>query len=264
MGLAQFLMDFRENYSNNTNMKKYMLGAALAVLLFSCDSKEKTALRHEVDSLTVQLTASRVAEAGMNEVGALIDSIDANRKSLQLRMVEGGSYADYVARLRNINTYVKETEVKLDALEKSAKNSSNVSATSIRRLRADLNMRTQEILSLQVELEKAREESKKAWAKVNEKDSILLMKDQIIKVNESALVTLEKLVNDTREDNKIAVANLYFEQAQAMEEAANRTQFAPRKKKEARQEALELYRLSLSLGKLEALVKINELEKKLS
>jgi hypothetical protein len=245
-------------------MKKYMLGAALVVFLFGCNSKEKTALRHEVDSLTIQLTASRVAEESMNEVGLLIDSIDANRKSLQLKMVEGSSYADYVTRLRNINTYVKETETKLDVLEKSVKSSSNASAASIRRLRADLNMRTQEILGLQLELEKAREENQKAWAKINEKDSLLLMKDQIIKVNESAIATLEKLVSDTREDNKIAVANLYFEQAQAMEEAANRTQFAPRKKKEARLEALELYRLSLSLGKLEALIKINELEGKLN
>jgi hypothetical protein len=57
------------------------------------------------------------------------------------------------------------------------------------------------------------------------------------------------------------VANLYFEQAEALEMAADRTQFAPRKKRAAREEAIELYKLSLSLGKTEAEQKISELEK---
>lgn len=244
-----------------------MLGTAIAVFLFSCDSKEKTTLRHQVDSLNVQLASSRAKEATMNEVGALIDSIDASRKSLQIRMIEGSSYADYVARLQHINTYVKETEAKLSELERTVANNvsnSNISAGSLRRLRADLEMRTKEILNLQLELEKAREENLKAWAKVNEKDSVLLMKDQVIKVNETDIASLEKLVNDTQADNKIAVANLYFKQAEALEMAANRTQFAPRKKKEARREALELYKLALSLGNTEAQVRITDLEEKLN
>jgi hypothetical protein len=245
-------------------MKKYILGAAVAVFLFGCDSKEKTALRQEVDSLSVQLTASRVVEANMEEIGVLIDSIDASRKSLQIKMIEGGSYTDYVARLQKINTYVKETEAKLVALEASMKNSDTASKSSLRRLRADLDMRTQEILGLQLELENARQENLKAWAKVNEKDSVLLLKDQMIKVDEATITSLERQVNDTQEENKLAVANLYYSQAEAMELAANRTQFAPRKKKAARQEALELYKLSLSLGKTEAVLKINELESKLN
>jgi hypothetical protein len=48
-----------------------------------------------------------------------------------------------------------------------------------------------------------------------------------------------------------------------LEKAANRTHFAPRKKKETRREALELYRLSLSMGNMKAQNKIDELEKKL-
>jgi hypothetical protein len=74
---------------------------------------------------------------------------------------------------------------------------------------------------------------------------------------------LEKLLNETQSENKIAIANLYFAQAEALEKAANRTHFAPRKKKETRREALELYRLSLSMGNMKAQNKIDELEKKL-
>lgn len=245
-------------------MKKYIFGLVILVSLASCDSKEKTALQLKVDSLRVQLVASKQVEENMNEVGVLIDSIDASRKSLQVKMIEGSSYADYVTRLREISLYVQQTENKLSALEKSTKNSSKASASSIRRMKADLEKRVQEILDLQLQLAKEHDQNLMLWAKVNEKDSILSMRDQMIKLKESDIASLEKLVNDTQSENKIAVANLYFAQAVALETAANRTQFAPRKKKETRREALELYRLSLSLGKIEAEAKISDLEKKLS
>lgn len=245
-------------------MKKYILGLAIVVALFSCDTKEKAILQHKVDSLSVQLTASQEIEKSMNEVGVLIDSIDASRNSLQIKMIEGNNYANYVSRLNDINAYVKQTEKKLDDLEKSNKNNSKASASTIRRMKADLEKRSEEIVELQLQVAKLRDENLAVWVKVNEKDSILAMKDQMIKLNESDIASLEKLMSDTQAENKTTVANLYFAQAEALETAANRTQFAPRKKKEARQEALELYKLSLSMGNNEAQVRITELEKKLS
>jgi hypothetical protein len=245
-------------------MKKYIFGIAIIVALIGCDSKEKTALLHKVDSLNVQLNSSKDAEKNLNEVGILIDSIDASRKDLQLKMVEGTSYADYVVRLKNINAYVKQTEVKLAQLEKSTKNASKASNSSIRRLKADLAKRSEEIVELQLKLAMEHDQNLALWSKLNSKDSLLSIKDEVIKLNERDIVSLEKLFNDTQSDNKVVVANLYFAQAQALETAANRTHFAPRKKKETRREALELYRLALSLGNTEAQGKIDELEKKLS
>jgi len=245
-------------------MKKYLLVVVVATFLFSCDTKEKAVLQHKVDSLSVQLTASRAVENKLNEVGVLIDSIDASRESLKVKMVEGGTYADYVARLKDINLYVQQTELKLDALEKETKNTSKASNAAVRRLKADLEKQTKEILDLQAELAKARDENLAVWKKVNEKDSVLSIRDQVIKVRESDIVSLEKVVTDTNSENKTAVANLYFAQAEALELAANRTHFAPRKKKETRREALELYKLSLSLGNTEAQSKIDNLEKQLS
>ena len=245
-------------------MKKYILGFAIVIVLFGCDTKEKEALQSKVDSLNVQLIASKQVEESMNEVGVLIDSIDASRKSLHVSMVEGSSYADHVARLQAINAYVKQTEAKLDVLEKSSKNSSKASTRAIRGYKADLAKQSAEILDLQMQLAKEHDQNLVLWAKVNEKDSLLSMKDQMIKMNESDIASLEKLFNDTQSENKTAVADLYFAQAKALETAADRTQFKPRKKKEARREALELYKLSLSLGNIEAQKKIDELEKKLS
>lgn len=245
-------------------MKKYLLGLVIIAALFSCDTKEKAILQQKVDSLSVQLTASRQVEKNMNEVGVLIDSIDASRNSLQLSMVEGNNYADYVSRLNAINLYVKQTETKLDDLEKSSKNNSKASASAIRRMKADLEKRSSEIVELQLQVARLRDENLAVWANVNEKDSILAMKDQVIKLNESDIASLEKLITTTQEETRIKVANLYYAQAAALESAADRTQFAPRKKKEARREALELYKLSLSMGNNEAQVKITDLEKKLS
>jgi hypothetical protein len=99
---------------------------------------------------------------------------------------------------------------------------------------------------------------------ISSKDSTLLAKDEVIKVRETDISSLETLMKDTNEQNKLTTANLYYDQAKAMEKVADRTNFAPRRKKEALREALELYKISLSLGKTEAQKKIDVLEKELS
>jgi len=245
-------------------MRKYILGLTVLVALSSCGTKEKVAMQHKIDSLSVQLTASREVERELNEVGVLIDSIDASRKSLQVKMIEGNTYGDYVTRLKDINTYVQQTEAKIASLEKSAKHTSKASASSIRRLKADLEKRTLEITELQLQIAKLRDENLAVWAKVNQKDSLLSMKDQIIKLNQEEIASLEKVFSETQAETKTTVGNLYFAQAAALEKAANRTQFAPRKKKETRREAVELYKLSRSMGNTDAQARIDELEKKIS
>lgn len=245
-------------------MRRIILAIAILVTFFSCDNKKVEALQSDLDSVNLALSISKELEVGMNDVGALIDSIDVSRDMLRVKMIEGSSYADHISRLKEINEYVKRTEAKLDELEKTAKNSSKSSASAIRRLKADLKKTSEELVDVQLQLANVRDENLKLWVRVNQKDSLLSIKDQIIKLREGDVASLERLVNDTDAQNKVVVADLYYAQAQALESAANRTQFAPRKKREARREALELYRLSLSLGKMEAQSKIDELEKELS
>ncbi|UXE67479.1 MAG: hypothetical protein KA713_02415 [Chryseotalea sp. WA131a] len=244
-------------------MKNFIIGITIVFALASCETKEKAVLQQRIDSLSIELNNSKDAEKNLNEVGMLIDSIDASRKTLQLKMVEGTSYSDYISRLKNINAYVQQTEAKLSQLEKSNKNATKSSASSIRRLKADLANRTNEILDLELKLANQHNQNLVMWAKLNSTDSLLSLRDETIKLNERDIVSLEKLLNETQSENKIAIANLYFAQAEALEKAANRTHFAPRKKKETRREALELYRLSLSMGNMKAQNKIDELEKKL-
>lgn len=246
-------------------MKKIILGLALsAAALMGCEPKEKVAaLQYQVDSLTVQLATHLEIEANINEVGALIDSIDASRHALQLTMIEGNSSSTYLTRLKKINEYVKSAEVMMIALEKNRK-ASKVSASTIRGLKADLEKRSKEILDLQLRIAELSDANMALWLKVNEKDSILFLRDQAITLNKNDIAWLEKRNIESQEENKIVVANLYFDQASAVELVADRTRFAPRRKKAARMWALDLFRLSHSLGNKAAQARIEKLEKKIS
>lgn len=237
----------------------------LALMLLGCNSKEKenTALKLKLDSLSTELQASQAVALQLKEVDALIDSIDASRQVLRANTVEGTSYDNYSNRLREINRYVKNTEDKIAALEKTAKGSKGMSA-SIRKLKADLELRTQEIAALQMEVSKMRTENLSMSTAIAQKDSTLLAKEDVIKLREQDIATFETTLKDTNEKNQVALANMYYTQAQTLEVVADRTNFSPRKKKQAISEAIELYKVSLSLGKTEAQDRINELEKELS
>lgn len=241
-----------------------ILGLCVAALLFSCDKQEKAQLQRKVDSLSAELQASKQTEQTMSEVGVLIDSIDASRRALRSQMVEGTSYSDYINRLKEINKHIQDTEKKIADIEQSSKKEKGVSRAALKKLKADLEARSQELLALQVEIEKMREENKQLSQNVTQRDSTIVSRDEVIKLREQDVQQLESLVKDINEQTKIKVANLYYAQAQALETAAKRTHFAPRKKKETKREALELYKLSYSLGKAEAESRINELEKDLS
>lgn len=232
-------------------------------MMLSCDSKERAQLQHRVDSLSAELQASIQVEATMGEVGVLIDSIDANRQALRTEMVEGTSYTDYIRRLKDINNHITDTKNKISEMEKNLKKAKGQSNAALTRMKKDLELRSQEVLALQVEIEKMREENKKLVTDITVKDSTLTNRDEVIKLREQDIASLESLVKDINEQTKVKVANLYYAQAQALETAAQRTRFAPKKKKETKREALELYKLSLSLGKAEAEARIAELEKDL-
>lgn len=235
----------------------------LAASLFSCDSKEKARLQSKVDSLNTELQASQQVEAQMKEVDVLIDSIDASRKVLRANVVEGTSYDNYANRLKDVNQYIKDTQLKIAELEKTARGARGM-ASSIKRLKNDLELRSQEVAALQLEVSIMRSENKSMAAAIASKDSTLLVKEDLIKVRESDIAAFEVSMKDTNEKNRVAMADLYYNQAKALEVVADRTNFAPRKKKQAMREAVELYKISLSLGKSEAQKRIDILEKELS
>jgi len=244
-------------------IKSAIVILGLAAAIMSCDKKEKERLESKLDSLQTELLASQEVEMQMKEVNVLIDSIDASRKVLRTNVVEGVTYDNYADRLRDVNQYIKDTQNKIAELEKSAKKSKGMSA-SIRKLKTDLELRETEIAALQLEVSKMRTENQSLQVAIARKDSTLLVKEDIIKVREADIVTFENTLRDTNDKNRNSMADLYFNQAQTLEVVADRTNFAPRKKKQAMKEAIELYKISLSLGKTEAQQRIDILEKELS
>ncbi|MBT1702524.1 hypothetical protein [Chryseosolibacter indicus] len=245
-------------------IKRFILGLSVVGLIFGCSNKEKEqALQTQVDSLKTELRTSQETAQSLQEVGVLIDSIDASRQLLRTDMVEGTSYKDYKNRLKDISDYVKQTQNKIAELEKTAKNS-KVYAGTIKRLKADLEARTKQIAALEEEVARIRTENQSLARNVSERDSLINVNSQTIKMREESLAALETRVQEMSVESKNSQAEAYFAQAQALEKAADRTKFAPRKKKDTQREALELYKMALSLGKTEAETKIAELEKDLS
>ncbi len=246
-------------------IKNLVFALPLAALLFSCDSKEKDALKSQVDSLRVELEASQKVAQTLTEVGVLMDSIDASRQLLRVNMVEGTTYEDYAARMKDINSYVKDTQGKIEELESSlTKSKANASAFSktIKKLKADLESKSQEIASLQEQVDKYRNENQNLVSTVNMQEAELTDKQSQIDAKTQELALIEARVQELMIQSKMTEADAYFARAQAVEEAANRTKLAPKKKKETYREAIELYKKAQSLGKAEAQDKITELEKK--
>jgi chromosome segregation ATPase len=245
-------------------IKKLVFVLPFVGMLWSCNVKEKQRLQAQVDSLQTELQMSQQTAQTLEEVGALIDSIDANRHLLRTDVVEGTSYQDYKSRLQSINRHIVETEAKIAELEKSVKTSKGASAsyaTTIKRLKADLEMSSKQIVALQGEVDKLRHDNEALAISVTQKDSMLVKNEEVIKLREQDVATLEAKVVEVSNAATKTQADMYYAQAAALETAASRTKFAPRKKKETQHEALELYKLSLSLGKTEAQLKIDELEK---
>ena len=103
-------------------VKKLLIVLAVGVVMMSCGG-EKEKLKSQVDSLKAELQTSQQFANTLQQVGTLMDSIDANRQLLRMNMVEGTTYEDYTSRMRDINNYVKDTQNKIEDLEKALKKS---------------------------------------------------------------------------------------------------------------------------------------------
>ncbi|HEY5751028.1 MAG TPA: hypothetical protein VIU12_33420 [Chryseolinea sp.] len=238
----------------------------VAALLAGCGAKEKEQLQSQVDSLKIELETSQKMAQTLTEVGVMMDSIDASRQLLRVNMVEGTTYDDYKTRMKDINGYVRDTQKKIDDLEKSLKTSrSNANAFSktIKKLKADLESKTQEIAGLQEQVDKYRNENQNLITTVGMQEAELTDKQTQIETKTQELALIEARVQEIMIQSKMTEADAYYARGQAVEEAAARTKLAPRKKKDTYREAIELYKKALSLGKAEAQEKITTLEAKL-
>ncbi len=231
-----------------------------------CGGAENTKLQSQVDSLKSELQTSQQLAQTLTDVGVLMDSIDASRQLLRVNMVEGTTYDDYSSRMKDISNYVKSTQSKIDELEKSLKKSKgnvNAYAATIKKLKADLEERSKEITSLQAQVEQLSNENKNLITTTELQEAELSDKEAQIQAKQQELALIEARVQEIMIQSKMSEADSYYARGAAIEEAANRTKLAPRKKKDTLREALELYKKAQSLGNTNAQAKIDEIEKKL-
>jgi chromosome segregation ATPase len=168
--------------------------------------------------------------------------------------------------MNELNQYVKTSESRLNELEQALRKSQSTSGTyanTIKKLRADLESRNKEIAELRDRVEQFRNTNQNLINLVAMQESELEDKEGEIMTKNQELAFIEARIQELMLQFKMSEADAYFARAQAVEEAANRTKLAPRKKKETLLEALELYRKSYSLGNNEAKTKIDELSDKI-
>jgi hypothetical protein len=237
------------------------------LLLFSCGTKENEQLRAENDSLKHELNSKHEIVAVMRDVKSLIDSIDASRQVLRIDLNEGMPYEQFSSRLKNINSYVKETSSKLATMEKELKESkhlTNAYLMMVDALQSELQIRMKEVSNLEAMVEQYRAENKGLVQTVQLQQAEMNQMQQKINAKQHELDLLTAKVTEMVSTFKMSEADAIYARAQAVEQAASKTRLAPKRKKETYKEALELYQKALSLGKKEAQEKINALSKKVN
>jgi uncharacterized phage infection (PIP) family protein YhgE len=168
--------------------------------------------------------------------------------------------------MKDLNAYIKETSDKIAKLEKNLKGSdanARKLAKTVQQLKAALQQKTDDVAVLQEQVDKYRNENANLINTIDLQDAEIADKQAQIDAKLQELALIEARVQELMIQSKISEADAYYTRGLAVEEAANRTKLAPRKKKETLKEAVELYKKALSLGKNEAQAKITELEKRL-
>lgn len=252
------------------NMKKVSLyTVVLAVLMLaSCGvpKEEHDKLKSELESTKSELLDNQKYVVALQEVSVLMDSIDAARDDLNTDIESGTSPNDYVSRMNNIRDYIKQTEQKIDVLQRelsAADKNKNAYAGRIAKLRKQLAAKEEEIVAFQAKIEEVNLRNTELLTSLTARDSILLEKDNLIDQKKEELAQIEARIEELLASSKMSEADFYFSRAETMEETANRTKFAGKKKKETLKEALTLYEVALNMGRQDAQEKIDAIQSKI-
>ncbi|HCW08122.1 MAG TPA: hypothetical protein DGG95_12245, partial [Cytophagales bacterium] len=195
-----------------------------------------TQLHQQVDSLKVELDNSSKFAKALQDVGSMIDSIDQNRHVLRTRMVEGTSVEDFKKSMSEINQYVKQTEKKIINLENrlsTANTSRSMYAASLKKVKEQLEMRTNELAALQEKVNQYQNENNNLIQTVNLQKAEIDDKLAQIETKKREAEQLEEQVSKLVAQAKIDQGDFYFTKGEILEEVAKRTKFAPRKKRNA-------------------------------
>jgi predicted nucleic acid-binding Zn-ribbon protein len=223
-------------------------------------------LHNQVDSMKVELENNAKISQALQDVGAMIDSIDQNRHVLHTRMIEGTPLEDFKTSMREINDYVKLTEKKLSDLENrlsTATTSRRQYALAVKKMKEELESRNHELTALQEKVNEYQNENSNLIHTVDLQKAEIEDKLAQIETKKVETAKLEDQVSQLITQSKLDQAEFYFTKGEILEETARRTHFAPRKKKNTNKQALDMYQLAVVCGKEEAVAKVAEMKKKI-
>ncbi len=248
-------------------MNRNALILSMMVTLGACNlPKENARLKSQVDSLKVELATNQQMETALQDVGSLIDSIDNNRHVLRTRMVEGTSLDDFTNRMSDINKYVKNAERKITSLEKSLMDSKSTTrnyANSLKKLKDEIDLRNTELVRLEEQVKLYQNENGNLIQTVSLQKAEI--EDKLAQI-EAKTKESEKLQGEVQQlmvQSKLDESEAYYVKGTLLEETARRTKFAPRKKKETTQKAIDMYELAALCGNDKAAARAADLKKKI-
>ncbi len=246
---------------------RFVVVMVITSLMASCGLKqENEKMQAKIDSLNTELAFQQQMTVVLENVGVLLDSIDESRNALKVNMEMGTTYDDFSTRLSEINQYVKDSERKIDEMEKSLAKSNSASkayVATISRLKRELAEKAEQIAQLEATVTQYQTENKELVNLVELQTAELNDKTSQIESKRQELEMLEVRITELLTQSKVSQADSYYMRAQAAEEAARRTQLAPKKKKESYKEALDLYQKAYDLGRTDAKPKIDDLTKRI-
>ncbi|MDH5609158.1 MAG: hypothetical protein OEY56_06735 [Cyclobacteriaceae bacterium] len=237
----------------------------LGLIVFSgCQNKqvaemEKAQLQSQIDSLAQIAEANTYHMGLLEQVNMYMDSIDAQRNWIKVELEEGMEGEDFINRMKSLNTYVQKAEFTISELEKSR----SAFAAQVKRLKRDLEAKNVEIQALKDKVEYLTNENVALTDKITIREAELVQAELSLESRKQELQVLESKIDAMLKAAKVSEADGYFARGESMEEIANRTQLAPRRKKEALQQALELYLKANEAGHEGAAAKIQGLKNKL-
>ncbi len=234
-------------------------------LLFGCENDK---LKSRISQLETQLDSSKNTSeqlsAQFQKVDFLIDSITKSESYIAFNLEAGTTYQDHVDRLRGLSAFVEYTRQKMIKLEeRMADQETENSALQIliSKMRKELENKDKIIRRLRQQVNEYEAENEELIRLVDLQKREIIDIEQQLKLKMTALEQAESNIDRLKSEKDKLLADTFFEKAEATEEIAKRTNFAPKKKKEAYEKALNLYKMALEAGRKDAQSKIEALEK---
>lgn len=244
------------------NIKKHILGAIVVLFCTSCTDSPKNyeALSMKYDSVLVENTKAQSIINGLGEAVAIIDSIETGFEDLNFELEGGTDYPSYMDKMQKIANHIEKAEARIGQLESTLGKDVYV----INNLRKELRLKLNKINELEEAVEELKEKNEKMFDLVMVQGQTMHNQQTELEIKKQEIALIEAHIEELMKQSKVNEANAFFARAEAIEEAANRTQLAPRKKKKTLGRALELYQNALESGNVEAKERIEILQERLN